>query len=35
VDCLADELLLAARGDMTSQAIQKKEELERVAASAR
>jgi small subunit ribosomal protein S7 len=35
VDCLADEILLAARGDMTSQAVQKKEELERVAASAR
>ena len=33
--CLADEILLAAKGDMTSQAIQKKEELERVAGSAR
>jgi len=35
VDCLADEILLAAKGDMTSQAIQKKDELERVAGSAR
>jgi len=33
--CLSDEILLAAKGDMTSQAIQKKEELERVAGSAR
>jgi small subunit ribosomal protein S7 len=34
-ECLADEILLAARGDMQSSAISKKEELERVAASAR
>lgn len=34
-ECLADEVLLAAKGDMQSQAIAKKEELERVAASAR
>ena len=34
-ECLADEILLAARGDMQSSAIAKKEELERVAASAR
>lgn len=33
--CLADEILLAAKGDMQSAAIAKKEELERVAASAR
>jgi small subunit ribosomal protein S7 len=34
-ECLADEILLASRGDMQSSAIAKKEELERVAASAR
>src|SRR3990170_3813973 len=34
-ECLADEILAAARGDMQSSAIAKKEELERVAASAR
>jgi len=34
-ECLADEILLAAKGDMQSQAIAKKEELERIAASAR
>ena len=34
-DCLADEILLAARNDMNSHAIAKKEELERVASSAR
>jgi len=34
-ECLADEILLAAKGDMQSSAIAKKEELERVAASAR
>jgi ribosomal protein S7 len=34
-DCLADELMLASKGDMTSFAVAKKEELERVAASAR
>ncbi len=34
-ECLADELLLAAKGDMQSSAIAKKEELERVAGSAR
>ncbi len=34
-DCLADELMLAARGDMTSYAVAKKEETERVAQSAR
>ncbi|WP_400259739.1 30S ribosomal protein S7 [Candidatus Methanomassiliicoccus intestinalis] len=34
-DCLADELILASKGDMTSFAVAKKEELERVAASAR
>jgi small subunit ribosomal protein S7 len=34
-ECLADEILLAAKGDMQSQAIARKEELERVAASAR
>lgn len=33
--CLANEILLAAKGDMNSFAISKKEELERVAASAR
>ncbi|MGQ0796915.1 MAG: 30S ribosomal protein S7 [Methanobacteriota archaeon] len=34
-ECLADEILLAAKGEMQSQAIARKEELERVAASAR
>ena len=34
-ECLADELLLASRGEMQSAAVSKKEELERVAASAR
>ncbi len=34
-ECLADEILLAAKGDMQSSAIAKKEELERIAASAR
>jgi small subunit ribosomal protein S7 len=34
-ECLADEILLAAKGDMQSSAIAKKEELERIASSAR
>src|SRR5438445_7779395 len=34
-ECLADEILTAAKGDMQSSAIAKKEELERIAASAR
>ena len=34
-DCLADEIILAAKGDMTSFAVAKKEETERVAQSAR
>ncbi len=34
-DCLADELLLAAAGDLNSAAMAKKDEVERVAASAR
>lgn len=34
-ECLADELMLAAKGDMTSYAVAKKEESERVAQSAR
>jgi len=34
-ECLADEILMAAKGDMQSSAIAKKEELERVAGSAR
>jgi len=34
-DCLADEIMLAARGDMTSFSVAKKEESERVAQSAR
>ena len=34
-ECLADEILLAAKGDMQSSAVAKKEELERVAGSAR
>lgn len=33
--CLADEILLASRGDMNSFAVSKKEEIERVAGSAR
>ena len=34
-ECLADEILMAAKGDMQSSAIAKKEELERIASSAR
>jgi len=34
-ECLADEILAAAKGDMSSSAISKKEEMERVASSAR
>ena len=34
-DCLADEIMLAAKGDMTSFVVAKKEETERVAQSAR
>ena len=34
-ECLADEMMLAARGEMTSFAVAKKEEIERVAQSAR
>jgi small subunit ribosomal protein S7 len=34
-ECIADELILAAKGDMTSYAVNKKEEIERVAQSAR
>ena len=34
-ECLADEIFLASKGDMQSSAIAKKEELERVASSAR
>ncbi len=34
-ECLADETLMAAGGDINSYAIGKKEEMERVAASAR
>lgn len=34
-ECLADELMLAAKGDMTSYSVAKKEEMERVAQSAR
>ena len=34
-ECLADEIMLAAKGDMTSYAVAKKEEVERVAQSAR
>lgn len=34
-ECLADEIILASRGDMNSFAIAKKEEVERVSASAR
>jgi len=34
-ECLADELMLAAKGDITSFSVAKKEEMERVAQSAR
>jgi len=34
-ECIADELILASKGDMTSFAVAKKEEIERVAQSAR
>ncbi len=34
-ECLADEMLLASRGDMQSFAVSKKEEIERVAQAAR
>ena len=34
-ECIADEMILAAKGDMTSFAVAKKEEIERVAQSAR
>ncbi|MCD6461597.1 MAG: 30S ribosomal protein S7, partial [Thermoplasmata archaeon] len=34
-ECLANELLLASRGDVNSFAISKRDESERVAASAR
>lgn len=34
-DCLSDEIMLAAKGDMTSYSVAKKEEIERVAQSAR
>lgn len=34
-ECLADELILAAKNDMNSSSVAKKEEIERVAASAR
>jgi small subunit ribosomal protein S7 len=34
-ECIADELILASKGDMTSFAVTKKEEIERVAQSAR
>ena len=34
-ECLADEIMLAAKGDMTSYSVAKKEEVERVAQSAR
>ena len=33
--CLADEIMQAARNDQNSHAVSKKEEIERVAASAR
>ena len=35
VDCLSDEIIRASTGDMNSYAISKKDELERVAGSAR
>ena len=34
-ECLADEIILASKGDMTSYSVAKKEEIERVAQSAR
>ena len=34
-ECLADEIMLAAKSDMTSYSVAKKEEVERVAQSAR
>jgi len=34
-ECLADEMILASRGDMQSFAVAKKEEIERVAQAAR
>ncbi len=34
-ECLADEMILASKGDMTSYSVAKKEEIERVAQSAR
>ncbi len=34
-ECLAEEIILAAKGDMTSYSVAKKEEIERVAQSAR
>lgn len=34
-ECLADELILASKGDITSYSVAKKEEMERVAQSAR
>ena len=34
-NCIADEIMLAAKGDMTSFSVAKKEEIERVAQSAR
>ena len=34
-ECLADEIMLAAKGDMTAFSVAKKEEIERVAQSAR
>ena len=34
-DCLADEILRASRGEMESAAVAKKDELERIAMSAR
>jgi len=34
-ECLADEMMLAARGEMTSYSVAKKDEIERVAQSAR
>ena len=34
-ECLADELILASKGDITSYSVAKKEETERVAQSAR
>jgi small subunit ribosomal protein S7 len=33
--CLANEIMLAAKGDMNSYAVAKKEEVERIAGSAR